>query len=76
MRLKIFSSKQPYCNKSKKLAIVLHTTTNWTFLVHSQPESGHMCNRNMEFNSGNYCTIARYDCKCALVGRRLLYNRI
>ena len=76
MRLKISPSKQPYCNKSKKLVIVLHTTANLTFPVHSQPESGHVCNRNMEFNSGNYCTIARYDCKCALVGRWLLYNRI
>ena len=74
MRLKISPSKQPYCTKYNKLLLVLHITTHWTFLLHSQPESGHVCSRNMEPNTGNYCSIARYDCKCVVVGRGLLYN--
>ena len=67
---------QPCCSKSKKLPIILHASVHWPFIVYSQPESGHVCGRNMKFNSENYCTIARYDCKFAVVGRRLLYDRI
>ena len=76
MGLKRSPSKQPYCTKCKKLTIVLHTTAHKIFLVYSQPESGHLCSRNMEINSENHCKITRYDCRCVVFGRGLLYNEI
>lgn len=45
--------KQPYRTKSKKLPIILDTSVHRPFIAYSQPESGHVCGRNMEINSEN-----------------------